>query len=57
MLGSLFLYLTGCNLTGINNPLQRTELQWIVADEQEENALQPAGEPKAHPAHNPSHAM
>jgi len=57
MLGSLFLYLTGCNLTGINNPLQYTEPQWIVADEPGETTLQPAGELKALPAHSPSHVL
>jgi outer membrane biogenesis lipoprotein LolB len=51
MLGSLFLYLTGCTLTGINNQLSNTELLWN-ADEQ---ALQPAGEPKGAPAQGPVH--
>ncbi len=55
MLGSLFLYLTGCTITGINNQLSNTELLWNAQGEPDEKALQPAGDPKGTPAQVPVH--
>lgn len=47
MLGSLFLYLTGCTITGINNQLSDTQLLWAELDEK---ARQPAADPQGAPA-------
>jgi len=55
MLGSLFLYLTGCTLTGINNQLSNTELLWDAQAGPDEKALQPAGDVSGTPAQGRVH--
>ena len=50
MLGSLFLYLTGCTITGINNQLSDTQLLWAAQAEPDENALLPSADPNRVPA-------
>lgn len=42
MLGSLFLYLTGCNITGINNPLSEPALFQEPAEVMDELTRKPA---------------